>query len=225
MDNPGELDVHRLESLISQIRGVAACKVILEGPDALPEIHVLAVPGRSPKEIVRDVESLCLAAFELRIDHRKVSVAMMRDPECPRRVAFKSLSMECAELGLVSTVELAFSRDDQGAWDEEVFSGTAEGPVTAVNQYRLVAEAAVDAVNRYAQSRLGGGVEFMLDDLVLHETRFGTVAVAAVTMIRDFAERPLLGTSFVKRDLNEAVARSVLDAVNRLISAAADLRH
>lgn len=211
------VDLNQVEKLIAQIRGVAACKVILEGPDSLPEVHVLAVPGRSPKEIVRDIETVCLAAFGLRIDHRKVSVAMMRDPERPRRIAFKSLAMDSAGLGLVSTVELAFPRDDQGALGEEVFSGTAEGSVTVVNQYRLVAEAAVAAVNRYAQSRLGGGVEFILEDLVLQETRSGMVAVAAVSMIKDSVERPLLGTSFVKRDLNEAAVRSVLDAVNRLI--------
>lgn len=217
MDNPGELDVHRLESLISQIRGVAACKVTTESPGA-PEIHVLAASGRSPKEIVRDVESLCLAAFNFRIDHRKVSVAVMRDPGRPRRVGFKSASLEMTGLGLVSVVELSLPTNEEGIDGEKTLTGRSEGSATEVNQQWLVAEAAIAAVNQCASEMFSGVVEFLLEDLVMKDTKAGLVAAVAITMIRGSQERFLLGTSLVRRDINEAVVRSVLDAVNRLLS-------
>ena len=61
-----------LEDSLRHIPGVRAASVVT-GPDAVPtEVHVLAAPGKAPKQVVRDVQSLALARYDIDIDHRIV---------------------------------------------------------------------------------------------------------------------------------------------------------
>ncbi len=43
------------------------------------EVHVLAGSSRSPKQVVRDVESAVMARLGVAIDHKKISVAQVED--------------------------------------------------------------------------------------------------------------------------------------------------
>ncbi|MFN3282831.1 MAG: hypothetical protein ACK40Q_01165, partial [Pseudothermotoga sp.] len=70
------VDVKKLESIISQISGVTAVRVVPDG-DNLREIHVIADSAKNPKQIVRDVETAILASTGLRIDRKIISVAQM----------------------------------------------------------------------------------------------------------------------------------------------------
>src|SRR5690348_4259227 len=70
-----------LEDALRQINGVRAASVVT-GPDGVPtEVHVLADPGKAAKQVVRDVQSLALARYDIDIDHRIVSVVQMGDDE------------------------------------------------------------------------------------------------------------------------------------------------
>ena len=70
-----------LEDALRHIQGVKAASVVT-GPDAVPtEVHVLAAPGKPAKQVVRDVQSLALARYDIDIDHRIVSVVQMGDDE------------------------------------------------------------------------------------------------------------------------------------------------
>src|SRR6478736_6019180 len=70
-----------LEDALRRIQGVKAASVVT-GPDAVPtEVHVLAAPGKPAKLVVRDVQSLALARYDIDIDHRIVSVVQMGDDE------------------------------------------------------------------------------------------------------------------------------------------------
>ncbi len=54
-----------LEDSLRHIPGVKAASVVT-GPDAVPtEVHVLAAPGKAAKQVVRDVQSLALARFDV----------------------------------------------------------------------------------------------------------------------------------------------------------------
>ncbi len=68
-----------LEAGIRRIPGVREVKVV--GDDEPTEIHVVAATGRAPKQIVRDIQSLALAAYRTPIDHRIVSVVQVDEPE------------------------------------------------------------------------------------------------------------------------------------------------
>ena len=70
-----------LEDALRHIQGVKAASVVT-GPDAVPtEVHVLASPGKPAKQVVRDVQSLALARYDIDIDHRIVSVVQMGDDD------------------------------------------------------------------------------------------------------------------------------------------------
>src|SRR3712207_5284982 len=70
-----------LELDVQHIPGVRAASVVT-GPDRVPtEVHVLARPGKAPKQLVRDVQSVALTRHDLDIDHRIVSVVQMNDEE------------------------------------------------------------------------------------------------------------------------------------------------
>src|SRR3954471_22438330 len=70
-----------LEDALRRIQGVKAASVVT-GPDAVPtEVHVLAAPGKPAKQVVRDVQSLAMARYDIDIDHRIVSVVQIgEDP-------------------------------------------------------------------------------------------------------------------------------------------------
>ena len=74
-----------LEDALRHIQGVKAASVVT-GPDAVPtEVHVLAAPGKPAKQVVRDVQSLALARYDIDIDHRIVSVVQIGDDEVRHR--------------------------------------------------------------------------------------------------------------------------------------------
>ena len=53
---------------------------VVTGPDAVPtEIHIVASRSKGAKQVVRDVQSLAMATYDIDIDHRIVSVVQFDD--------------------------------------------------------------------------------------------------------------------------------------------------
>src|ERR1700733_14894418 len=72
-----------LEDALRQIPGVRAASVVT-GPDAQPtEIHILADRAKPAKQVVRDIQSLAMARYDLDIDHRIVSVVQIDEADGP----------------------------------------------------------------------------------------------------------------------------------------------
>lgn len=68
-----------LEDAIRHLPGVRAVSVVTD-PQAQPtEVHVLASPGKAAKQVVRDVQSLAMARYDIDLDHRIVSVVQIED--------------------------------------------------------------------------------------------------------------------------------------------------
>ena len=68
-----------LEESIRQIPGVRAVSVVTDAQAQPTEVHVLAAPGKPAKQVVRDVQSLAMAQFDIDLDHRIVSVVQIED--------------------------------------------------------------------------------------------------------------------------------------------------
>ena len=66
-----------IERLIGSINGVSAAKVVTDAEGRLVEVHVLADTTKSPKQLVRDIQSCTMAAFGLPIDYKIVSIAQV----------------------------------------------------------------------------------------------------------------------------------------------------
>ncbi|MDQ1710616.1 MAG: hypothetical protein QOE45_66 [Frankiaceae bacterium] len=197
-----------LEATLGRLPGVQAVRVVT-GPDAAPtEIHVLASRDKTPKQLVRDIQSASMAQFDLEIDHRIISVVQFDDPEGPAgsphatRVLIATITAATTGLEASATVTLATGGT--------LYDGTATAPATPSSRPRLIARATLNAVStlmpvgasdiEYAQIARVGGRE---------------VAVSIVQVVTSDGESIVTGSALVRGDEADAVARSVLDALNR----------
>ena len=210
-----------LEEALRQIPGVRAASVVT-GPDASPtEVHVLATPGKAAKQVVRDVQSLAMARYDLEIDHRIVSVVQIGEGEpgapaaaepdvegdpaaatSPHRPRIAAIAVRTADGQTDASVTLA-----AGA---ELFEGNAVGPAGTSHRPRLVAAATLDAVG----DLLGQSCE--VESALIVHTESRDVALSVLTLsVPRLGEQVLTGSAAVRGDDADAVARSVLDALNR----------
>ena len=110
------MDFSTFQDVINKIDGVINSKVIVEKED-VSEIHILANNLRSPKQIVRDVESSILASFDYRIDRRVISVAQIETDEhnSVRRIKISGISMNSFDNMAECCVKLSYE-------DQEYYS-------------------------------------------------------------------------------------------------------
>jgi hypothetical protein len=217
-----------LEDALRRIQGVKAASVVT-GPDAVPtEVHVLAAPGKPAKQVVRDVQSLALARYDIDIDHRIVSVVQMGDDEVrvPEPAAEHGSDAEepegaAHELVVRPAIAAIMVRSGKGeteasvtlAAGDQLFEGRSQGPAGHSHRARLVAIATVDAVAEL----LGQPCEVESSTVVATGSR--EVALTVLTMIVPrTGEQVLTGCAAVRGDEADAVARSVLAALNRQLS-------
>ena len=217
-----------LEDALRHIQGVKAASVVT-GPDAVPtEVHVLASPGKPAKQVVRDVQSLALARYDIDIDHRIVSVVQMGDddvraPEPAAAVpdAEAAGARADAEPVVRPSIAAIMVRSGKGeteasvtlAASDQLFEGTSQGPAGQSHRARLVAIATLDAVSEM----LGQPCEVESSTIVATGTREVALTVLTMTVPRT-GEQVLTGCAAVRGDEADAVARSVLAALNRQLA-------
>jgi hypothetical protein len=214
-----------LEDSLRQIPGVKAASVVT-GPDAVPtEVHVLAAPGKPAKQVVRDVQSLAMARYDIDIDHRIVSVVQIGDaevsvvaaqPESP-----EPLEDPHAELPMRAAIASIMVRSSRGVTDasvtlaagDELFEGKAEGPAGTSHRARIVAQATLDSVG----DLLGRTCD--VESAAVVATGLREVALSVLTLsVPRTGMQVLTGCAVVRGDEADAVARSVLAALNRQLS-------
>jgi hypothetical protein len=214
------------EDELKRLPGIIAASVVT-GPDAVPnEIHVLAEPGKPPKQVVRDVQSFAMLKLGLDIDHRIVSVVQIGGDEFPL-----ALNQAEGSMGDGGDGDLAVPRPSIGsimirtagaeaealvtvtATGGHVFEGRVVGPAAATHRSRLVAQATLAALGEL----LGSTADVESSQVVPAGNREVALTVLSVTVPR-LGEQLLTGSALVRGDESEAVARSVLDALNRRLA-------
>lgn len=208
-----------LEDALRQIPGVRAASVVT-GPDATPtEVHVLALPGKAAKQVVRDVQSLSMARFDIDIDHRIVSVVQIGDAETQEApVALLGGDNESAPRPSIAAIAVRTSSgmSEVGvtlAAGDLLFEGTAKGPSGSNHRTRLIAAATVDAVREL----LGQPCE--VESAVICNAADREVALSVLTvMVPRVGNQLLTGSALVRDDEADAVVRSVLSALNRQLA-------
>jgi hypothetical protein len=80
-------DYGEAEAIVETIRGVIKCHIVAGPSGEIVEVHVTAT-GRHPRQVVRDVESALATTLRKKIDHKRISVAIVekRDPSAPAPV-------------------------------------------------------------------------------------------------------------------------------------------
>ncbi|MEW6189396.1 MAG: hypothetical protein AB1466_04700 [Actinomycetota bacterium] len=53
-----KIDVENLENVICRIEGIKAARIVAGVGDSIEEIHILALPIKTLKQIARDIESI-----------------------------------------------------------------------------------------------------------------------------------------------------------------------
>jgi hypothetical protein len=207
---PVVLDTATLESSLKQVKGVFACRVVMDAPDEIGEIHVVGAPDRKPKQIVRDIESLLFARFGLRVNYRKISLAQMQEDKAFAAMGSRPrlLAAGRATEGDAAVVQVRLA--DNGS----VFEGVARHPKGDENVGRAACLATLDALNKM----VGNSGRFTLDALEVMSVANREIVIVIVTFAFAAGEEHLIGTSFYRGDMVESAVRATLDSVNRRLS-------
>ena len=208
-----ELDLTEVEREICRLPDVSIVRLVAEPDGRVSEVHVVAHPGKHPKQIVRDVQSIALASFGLELDRRLISVVqvgsgVLDENTAPEpRPSIVAITAEAS--GLRSLVRVTLGLDD----DEAV--GFTEGSIATTARHRLVAVATVDALRQ-----LEPAAECVdVDNAQIVRIGAQDVAVVTVVFVIPPAEQLVSGSAIVRPQQEaDAVARAVLDATNRRLA-------
>jgi hypothetical protein len=209
------IKVEDIEAALSEVGEIKAARIVAAPDGSIAEIHVLALPTKAPKQLVRDIESTLMARFGIPVDHKKISIALLgRDAIKADEPAVEERSTIarpriCSINATVSGVQASASVSlEIGGTD---FVGTASGPASQTGRARLVALATLDAVSQYADAT----ISFALEDVAVVQLGREKVAVSCIALVSGFGEQHFSGSALVRQNDNDSIVRATLDAINR----------
>ena len=200
------MDISALQQKIRRIDGVEAARVVAPNGH-IEEIHVLARQTKAPKQLVRDVQSLGHALFDIEIDRRIVSVVQLADSDLDGGIRPALVDVSEAFDGATADVTVTMR------WEESLLIGKTKGASATSTRPRLIAEATLAALRQSIRAKTALGVSSM--DVPTLGSR--QVAVAQIVVVSDGSERMLIGSAYVEEDETRAIVRAVLDALNRVL--------
>jgi hypothetical protein len=213
-------DLAQFERDLRRIPGIKAARVV--GTDAPLEIHVLTSTDKSAKQVVRDVQSLAAAAYNLSIDHRIVSVVQTEE-ELPPEVTPAPEQPEAQPPRVVLNWLMQASQGDSGRIDVGLrwaFGETAGGAQAASShreaRARAAAEACVQALDGALRQQQ---IAVEVDSLVLTQVGSSEAVLVKVLYREKGHAVQLLGAAQIEDDVASATARALLHALNRKLSA------
>lgn len=224
----------RLESELRKIAGVKNARIM--GTEAPEEIHIVASSTRSPKQVVRDVQSLAAAAYGLPIDHRIVSVVQLEEAEPPPPPSTIKLDPPVAEEPEPVAAALSTHEERRPVLDRVVLGtrgstgwvevglrwpdgtetdGSGTAGASRETRARGAAKALVKALEPVLRER---GVELELDQVLIHRMDSADSVFVRATFFEASNVIPVVGSAIVHDDVASAAVRALLHAVNRKLS-------
>jgi len=198
------------EQAVKQIKSVIAARIKVDHQGEIEEVHILAASGRAPKQIVRDVESILVAQFDLQIDHKRISVAQVEDDEDGTFAIVESTRPKLVGVTLRTVNGMAEVKVELLTGDK-IIEGIAQGPSSAHNKLRLFVEATLQALCPFTLDKF----LFVTEDVGITQLAKQQIALVSITLITTAGEQSLTGCALVRNDDREAVVKAALDAVNR----------
>jgi hypothetical protein len=232
----GSSQLQRLQEELQRIPAVRSARVI--GNDQPSEIHIVAGPERSAKQLVRDVQSLSAAGFGMTIDHRIVSVVQLEDEDLDE----SSTSIEADEVTERAEAATEGHRvEDVGEAErgerpmvERIVQATAGGggwvkvalqwPGGEITEGVGVSGASREARARGAAAALlqalrprlePGGARVDVEHVVLHRMGQAETVVVRATYYGRQGASALVGVALLHDDAASATVRALLHALNR----------
>lgn len=212
------VSAEQIEDVVRQLKDVVSVRAVLSASGRVDELHVLVSPKRAPKQVSRDIESALRAHLDFTLDYKKISIAQTqgRAPltggAASPRLGFSDVALIVTGSRAEATVHLR--REDA------VYTGTATGHASGYNQLRLIATAAIRAVEDTGAADGTMVVEDLQTDIALAGRKSVVVLVSALSPAK--GEDLLTGCALIRQDAWKAVVSATLDAVNRRVSLAPD---
>ncbi len=212
------VSAEQIEDVVRQLKDVVSTRAVLGPSGRIDELHVLVNPKRAPKQVSRDIESALRAHLDVSLDYKKISIAQIQGRAALGggvaaglpRLRFADVSLTVTGSRGEAVVHL--KREDA------VYTGMATGHASSYNQMRLIATAAIRAVED-AQDQDGTMVvEDLQTDIALAGHKAVTVLVSALASPK--GEELLTGSALIRHDAWKAVVSATLNAVNRRLSMA-----
>jgi hypothetical protein len=205
------------EQELTKITGVRNVKVV--GGDRPSEIHVIAGNKRSPKQIVRDVQSLAVAGFGVSIDHRIVSVVQIADESYASPTSSDGTRTPAPGRPLVESVRSNLEAGDKRSihvvlgWPEDVRTeGWAKSGTSRELQARAAMEATIEAL---APVLAASGVRVEVEHAFLQIMGRDEAVVVRATVYEGDEMTPVTGAVLVDDEVALAGVKALLHAINR----------
>ncbi len=211
---PRRVDLHDpaarmdVEQALTAVPGLIGSRLVPGFDRDIDELHVLTTLDRHPKQTVRDVQTVLMARFGLPTDHRVISVVQLEEGQglpITSRVAIAEVGLR--RVGESMVAEVALERDG------EVVRTTGEAPTTSSGRHRAIARATIAAV----QQMLDEAPAVELEGVEMVTVGGSTLAVTVLEVQGERTGGLLSGTAIVRDTPQDAIARSVLDATNRIL--------
>ena len=228
----------RMERAIARVSGVVRGRVQLS--DGAPtHIYAIATGERAASDIVRDIQSLAIAGFDVNLDPSSVSVVRLKSdadmsvaseyqaspnggpssaPAAPVARAVTSTSSHSRP-----AIEKVFvAREGDAGWirvtlrwpDDQLTEGAAQVSERRPSRARGAADATLAAL----AARVGTkGLKLEIDGVVERSVA-GRPSVLVHVFCEGHGKRlPLMGSAFVRDDVGTATVKALLNAVDRVI--------
>jgi len=229
-----------LETELCRIPEVTAARIVTDDDGKPTELHILALPDKHAKQVVRDIQSVAMASFGLDLDRRLISVVQLEGQETAAEANGErrgtmvngSAAAEMEPYGEprrsdddldrvivdgVVTVRSGLTCVAEVTLErgDDRVKGRAEGTLASSAVLRIVAQATLDALRQVEPSAVRADVETAM--IVRLSER--PVALVTVVLVRPPYEEVMAGAAVVRAaGDHDAVARAVLHAVNRRLS-------
>ncbi|MEG2010286.1 MAG: hypothetical protein RR032_07785 [Oscillospiraceae bacterium] len=194
---------------MDKLPGVINSNIVMNGEE-LTEIHVLSDVSRSPKQIVRDIQSLFMAKFQKEVDHKIVSIAQIDISVAARSVPRLVIEEICVSKKKGDTqVTVSLSRNGK------TFTDARSCANDKLEIIRAIAQATLNSASVACESTY----VFSVSDARFIDVPSGRVALVCVAARAESGTiNRCSGSAFVEDDDNYAIVKASLAAVNRKIS-------
>lgn len=215
----------RLEEDLRRVPGIKSARIV--GNESPTEIHIVAGSGRSPKQLVRDVQSLAQAGFGVAIDHRIVSVVQLDEDAAPD-TENRTINLDKDDAPppppprshrpLLERV--VFATKGTSGWvkvalrwpDGQVTDGAGAAAGSREARARGATLATLNALEPVLTS-MGASLE--IDHVIVHRIGQSDAVLVRALFYDGATSTPVVGSAVVQDDVATAAVRSLLHAINR----------
>jgi hypothetical protein len=233
--DPVRWSIPEAERLLTSLPGVVEARIVTAPGGEVEEVHVSTTTDVRPKQTVRNVETALFTHYDLRVDHRVISVIQLdvakvdpplKQPESPLRIMPEPEPVEREGRILFYGHQVESERSNQLKhrveieWKEDRYIGEASAADLPRQKLEAVATATLQAIEMAVQEHLAEGhrpISLSLDGVKTvdaFDRRFVLVAVNAMSG-RNIAR--LAGSTISDESPDRSTILATLQATDRWV--------